>query len=221
MRSHRQHSSSRHDARRRAWPWCVLVACVLLLTAPVGSAQATPIDPVDPPVSSPAKAAGPLAGAPSFAPRGTMSKVTRPYVVTLDPTTDTLYVAGRRDPARLFVLDARGCTVQQAQCRGPQASISMGAAVIDIAVDPGTVYVASANGTPHGFVAVVDGRHCTTAPARCTWPTTTAAPGTGGWRSWTPGAATPGPTRGAAVPATRPAASALRRRCRPAPSPRG
>src|SRR5689334_16357807 len=115
MRSHRQHSGSRHDARGLAWPWCVLVACALLVTAPVGSAQATPTAPLDPPVSSPATTAGSLAVG-SFAPPGTTSKVTTPYAVTLEPSTDTLYVAGRSDPSRLFVFDARGCTVQEAKC---------------------------------------------------------------------------------------------------------
>ncbi|GAA3575620.1 hypothetical protein GCM10022197_35860 [Microlunatus spumicola] len=141
------------------------MACVLAINAPVGSAQATPGDPVAPiesPVSPPEKAADALAPAPSSAPPGTTSKITKPYVVTLDPATDTLYVAGRRDPARLFVLDARGCTVQQAQCRGPLASIPLGAAVLDIVVDPGsgTVYVGSSNGQAQGFVSVIDGRRC-------------------------------------------------------------
>jgi len=162
VRSHRQHSGSRPDARRRAWPWCVLLACVLLITTPVGSAQAIPGDPVEPSVSFPAKAS-PLALAPSFAPPGTTSKVPNPYVVTLDASTDTLYVAGGTYPAnRLSVLDARGCTVQEAQCRGPLGAARTGLRVLDIAVDPdsGTVYVAETSGFENASVSMVDGRHC-------------------------------------------------------------
>ena len=163
MSSHRQHRGSGHDARRRGWPWCVLVACVLLLMIPVGSAQATPEEPVSPCVSSPATTADPLALAPSYAPPGTTSKVTTPYVVTLDPRTDTLYVAGGTYPSnRLSVLDVRGCTAHEAQCRAPLATVRTGLRVLDIAVDPGsgTVYVAKTSGFQQVSVSVVDGRHC-------------------------------------------------------------
>lgn len=166
MRSQGRHSGSGHDPRRRGWPWCVLVACVLVITAPVGSAQATPsdpVDPVDPSVSPPATTASPLALAPSFAPPGTTSKVTTPYVVTLDPTTDTLYVAGGVYPSnRLSALDARGCTVQEAECRGPLGAVRTGLRVLDVAVDPesGTVYVAETSGSGQASVSVVDGQHC-------------------------------------------------------------
>lgn len=167
MRRHRQHSGSRpdahHGARRRAWLRCVLVACALLVAAPIGSAQATPDDPPSPLTSAPDRIAGPLARARSVAAPGTTSTVTQPYVVTLDPSTDTLYVAGGHYPSnRLFVLDALGCTVQEAQCRGPLAAVGTGLRVLDIAVDPdsGTVYVASSNGSAQVFVSIVDGRHC-------------------------------------------------------------
>ena len=159
MKSHRQQSGSGRWAR--AWPWCVLMLCAVLVGVPVGSAQATPPDPFNPPATAPDKATAPLAVARSFAPPGTTSKVTTPYAVTLEPSTDTLYVAGRSDPSRLFVFDARGCTVQEAKCRGPLAAVGMGLRVLDIAVDPesGTVYVSNTNGD-HGFIVIVDGRHC-------------------------------------------------------------
>ena len=162
MRSHRQHSGSHHDARRRGWPWCVLVAGVLVITTPVGSARADPQDPPDPSATSSDHAAIPLPAARSFAPAGTTSQVTTPYAVTLEPSTDTIYVAGRSDPSRLFVLDARGCTLAEAKCRGPLAAVGMGLRVLDIAVDPesGTVFVSNTSESPPSSVRMVDGRTC-------------------------------------------------------------
>ena len=114
MRSHRQHSGSHHDARRRGWPWCVLVAGVLVITTPVGSARADPQDPPDPSATSSDHAAIPLPAARSFAPAGTTSQVTTPYAVTLEPSTDTIYVAGRSDPSRPSIASAR-CVSRKTQ----------------------------------------------------------------------------------------------------------
>ena len=60
------------------------------------------------------------------------------------------------------MFDARGCTVQEAKCRGPLAAVGMGLRVLDIAVDPesSTVYVSNTSESPPSSVRIVDGRSC-------------------------------------------------------------